>query len=127
MEEIKKFRFREFPVYKDARSFNKELREFSQEHFPAEERFVLLPQLWRALDSILLNIAEGTDRGTDRDFARFLNNAHTSINEVVSCLDIALDCAYIAQQSHNYFLVKAGALANQLTAFRKNLLRYPTR
>lgn len=116
------FRFRQFQVYKDARVFIKELKDFSRKKFPREEQFGLLPQLWRALDSIVLNIAEGSDRGTDKDFAHFLNNSHTSLNEVVSCLDIASDNQYIQEKEHFYFLEKAGLLADQLTAFRKKLL-----
>ncbi|MEK7657883.1 MAG: four helix bundle protein [Patescibacteria group bacterium] len=55
------FRFREFQVYKDSRKFSNELKNFSKKKFPSEERFCLLSQFWRALDSIILNIAEGTD------------------------------------------------------------------
>jgi four helix bundle protein len=121
----KKFRFREFKVYKDVRIFSEELKKISKKKFPKEEQFGLLSQLWRALDSIILNIAEGSDRGTDKDFAHFLNNAHTSLNEVVACLDIAFDRKYILTEEHNYFLEKANLLANQLTAFRKKLLNNP--
>ena len=123
----KKFRFREFQVYKDARLFSINLKKFSRERFPRYEQFALQNQLWRALDSIILNIAEGADRSTDKDFALFLNRAHTSLNEVVSCLDIALDCKYVTVQEHAYFLKLAGDLANQLTAFRKRLLSRPTK
>lgn len=87
----KVFRFRQFQVYIDARKFDKELKDFSKRKFPKSEQFCLLSQLWRALDSIVLNIAEGSDRGTDKDFAHFLNVALTSLNEVVACLDVALD------------------------------------
>ena len=123
----KKFRFREFKVYQDARKFGKELKDLTCKIFPPEERYGLLSQLWRALDSIILNIAEGSDRGTDKDFAHFLNNAHTSLNEVVSCLDVALDNNYISEKEHQIFLEKAAILADQLTAFRKRLLGNPTK
>ena len=93
----KKFRFREFQIYKDARKFSIELKKLSKEKFPKSEQFGLTSQLWRALDSIILNIAEGSDRSTDKDFALFLNRSHTSLNEVVSCLDIALDNLYISE------------------------------
>ncbi len=121
----KKFRFREFKVYKDVRIFSEELKKISKKKFPKEEQFGLLSQLWRALDSIILNIAEGSDRGTDKDFAHFLNNAHTSLNEVVACLDIAFDRKYILIRERDDFLEKANLLANQLTAFRKKLLNNP--
>jgi len=123
----RKFRFREFKVYKDARTFSLELKNLSKKKFPKEEKFGLLSQLWRALDSIILNIAEGSDRGTDKDFALFLNRSHTSLNEVVSCLDIALDNKYISEEDHALYLNEAANLADQLTAFRVKLLRLPTK
>src|SRR3990172_1523975 len=119
------FRFREFQIYKDARKFNKELKDFSKKKFPKSEQYSLLSQLWRALDSILLNIAEGADRGTDKDFAHFLNLAHTSLNETIACLDVALDNSYVIAKEHQYFLEKAALLSRQLTAFRKKLLYEP--
>ncbi|MBU4421832.1 four helix bundle protein [Candidatus Parcubacteria bacterium] len=123
----KKFRFREFRVYKEVRKFAKELKDFSKKKFPSYEQFSLLSQLWRALDSVILNIAEGSDRGTDKDFALFLNRSHTSLNEVVSCLDIAVDCKYIEELEREPFLVKAADLADQLTAFRRKLLSAPAK
>lgn len=77
----------------------------------------------RALDSVILNIAEGSDRRTDKDFAHFLNLAHTSLNEVVACLDIALDQGYLKIESHETCLDEAVTVAKQLTAFRNMLVR----
>lgn len=124
---MKKFRFRQFQVYKDALQFQKELKDLSRKKFPKEEQFCLTPQLWRAADSIILNIAEGTDRGTDKDFAHFLNQAHTSLNEVVACLDLALSSNYLTTDEHREYLEKAENLANQITAFRRKLLKSPTK
>lgn len=97
----------------------------SKKEFPKAEQFCLTSQLWRALDSIILNIAEGSDRGTDRDFAHFLNISHTSLNEVVACLDLALNNKYISSSKHQEYLDKSEKLANQLTAFRKKLINDP--
>lgn len=124
---MRKFRFRNFQMYEDARSLSMDLKNFSKQRFPEEERFGLLTQLWRALDSVILNIAEGSDRGTDRDFAHFLNQSHTSLNEVVACIDIALDNAYINGDEHASWLSRAEKLANQITAFRRSLLTAPTK
>ncbi len=120
----KKFRFRGFPVYNDARIFYQEILSLSRK-FPRSELFCLTSQLLRASISIILNIAEGSARSTDKDFAHFLNNAHTSLNEVVACLDIAFDRKYILIRERDDFLEKANLLANQLTAFRKKLLNNP--
>ena len=66
---MKKFRFRSFQIYKDTRKFNKDLKEIAKKQFPKHEFYILTAQLFRALDSIILLIAEGADRGTDKDFA----------------------------------------------------------
>lgn len=117
------FRFREFPVYKDARQFRKTLKQLSKDKFPKEEKFVLRLQLWRALDSIILNIAEGSDRYSDKDFSHFLNTALGSVNEVVSCLDCTLDDEYINQTEHMEYLTKAENIIRQLKAFSAKVRR----
>lgn len=124
---MKKFRFRQFSVYRDSLAFQREVKALSRKYFPREEQFCLTSQLWRALDSIILNIAEGADRGSDKDFAHFLNMSHTSLNEGVACLDLALSSSYIEEEIHALYLTKAENLANQLTAFRKKLLESPTK
>lgn len=119
------FRFRGFPVYADARLFVTSAKKISRTKFPKHEQFSLLQQLCRALDSIVLNIAEGSDRGTDKDFAHFLNIAHTSLNEVVACFDAAFDSKYFSPSEHNELLKNAEFLAHQLISFRNSIIRSP--
>ena len=121
----KKFRFREFRVYKEARILGLEIKRITKLHFPKEEQYALTSQTRRAFDSIILNIAEGSDRSTDKDFALFLNRAHTSLNEVVACLDIAYDNNYINKKELESCIQKLADLGNQITAFRKTLLDRP--
>lgn len=111
------FRFRKFPVYQAARSFRKKWKQLSKEKFPKEEKFGLKGQFWRALDSIILNIAEGADRYSDKDFSRFLNNAITSVNECVGCLDCALDDGYITSREYKEGVKEAEGLIRQLKSF----------
>lgn len=120
---MNKFRFRKFQVYQDALQFRNDIKFLIRKYFPKEELYLLSDQLIRAVNSIILNIAEGSDRSTDRDFANYLNKSHTSLNEVVSCLDIALSDNYIRKEVHQVYLMKAEKLANQLTAFRRKLLQ----
>ena len=115
------FRFREFPVFKDAKKFRKDIRLIIKSKFPTSERYLLSDQILRASDSICLNIAEGSNRTTDKDFAHFLNSALTSLEEVVACLDLALDDGYITIQDYNSHLSSATQLGKQLIGFQKKL------
>ena len=110
------FRFRKFPVYQDTREFRRNLKQLSKLRFPREEHVSLRMQLWRALDSVLLNIAEGTDRHSDKDFSHFLNISLGSLNEVIACLDCALDDGYVPEREHQEYLMGADRLVRQLKA-----------
>ncbi|MDO8564513.1 MAG: four helix bundle protein [bacterium] len=110
------FRFRDWNVYKDGRVFRKSIHILVRK-FPKEELFSLIDQISRALNSILLNIAEGSNKNTDKDMALYVNRAHCSLDEVVSCLDCALDDGYITPTEHEAALAQAEHLAKQLKAF----------
>lgn len=110
------FRFRKFPVYQEMRTVRQELRKLAT-IFPKEEKFALTQQLWRASDSVLLNITEGSEKYSDKDFSHFLNMALGSVNEIVACLDAALDECYILKSQHENFLKKLNSIARQLKAF----------
>jgi four helix bundle protein len=120
---MKNFRFRKFPVYKDARLFAIQIKTLIRSLFPKSEDYGLSSQVRRAVDSVVLNIAEGSDKNTDKEFAKYLNISCCSLNEVVACLDIAFDCKYIDQEMVNHYLEKASLLSNQITAFRRSILR----
>ncbi len=111
------FRFKNFPVYQDSLNFRQELKELIKNKFPSEEKFCLSNQIIRALDSIILNIAEGADRLSDVDFSRFLNTALGSLNEVVASLDLALGDGYITKKEFDYFNNLAEKIYIQLKAF----------
>ena len=49
---------------------------------PVEEKFALTNQLRRSTYSIPLNIVESCGKSTDKDFARYLDNALGSTHEV---------------------------------------------
>jgi four helix bundle protein len=52
-------------------------------------------QIQRAAVSVMNNIAEGFERGSNKDFAKFLFIARGSVGEVRSMLYLALDQGYI--------------------------------
>ena len=63
-------------------------------HFPDEERFGLSQQMRRASVSVASNIAEGSDRGTDKDFVRFLYIARGSLQELETQLFLSSRLAF---------------------------------
>ncbi|MFH1830179.1 MAG: four helix bundle protein [Pseudomonadota bacterium] len=114
------FRFREFHVYNNARKFISEIYKVTGQ-FPSEEKFGLITQLRRAAISIALNIAEGSDRGSDKEFKRFVNIAIGSVNEVVAALDVALDNSFINEEESMRLTVIAEQIVKQLSSLSKKL------
>ena len=114
------FRFREWDIYKDARSFRSGINKLLKT-FPKEEKYALVDQAKRALNSIVLNVAESANKNTDKDMRVYINRAHCSLDEVVSCLDCALDDNYIVREQHQIALEKASSLAKRLRKFTQYL------
>ncbi|MFC1715008.1 four helix bundle protein [Candidatus Poribacteria bacterium] len=59
--------------------------------------FGLVDQIRRAAVSVMNNIAEGFERGSNKEFIRFLFIARGSAGEVRSLLYVALDQGYITE------------------------------
>ena len=120
------FRFREWPVYKAAKSFRKKVRDLAK-RLPRNEQHLLRHQISSAADSICLNIAEGSNKLSDIDFSRYLNNSETSLEEVVSCLDLISEDELITRDEFEDYLKEAETLGAQLIAFGKKVRREGTR
>src|SRR3989344_8962617 len=89
------FRFEKLEVWKEARELITIVYKITA-NFPTNERFGLVDQIRRAAVSIALNIAEGSTKGSDPDFRRFLKMAQGSINELITGFYIALDQRFIS-------------------------------
>jgi four helix bundle protein len=68
--------------------------------FPKDELYGLTSQLRRATASIPTNIAEGCGRGTDPDFARFLQMAMGSASETDYLLLLSKDLCYLSEAEY---------------------------
>ncbi len=66
--------------------------------FPKEEKFGLTSQITRAAVSIPANIAEGSSRDSDKDYARFLQIALGSSFEVQTYLIIAREMNLVGSE-----------------------------
>jgi len=78
-------------------------RELTQRVYLASRRgefakdFALRDQIRRAVISITSNIAEGFERGGNKEFIQFLSHSKGSCGEARSQLYVALDETYVAQ------------------------------
>lgn len=114
------FRFQDFRVYKDIRLFIKGVFIIADK-LPKQFQYDLTSQLKRAAISILLNLAEGCGRNSDKDFNRFIMISIGSVYEVIACLDIAFDNRLISNEIYDKFIKKAEDIKNQLGALSKRL------
>ena len=89
--------------------------------FPKEELFSLTSQIHRAALSVLLNIAEGSDRKSDIEFIRFLRISHSSLQEVVSASYIALDQKYLQKEGFNIIYTQSHQIAKKLNSLIASL------
>lgn len=112
------FRFQSWQVYKDARSLRKELNVILRT-FPDEEKYLLIDQTRRAMLSVILQMAEGSERKTEKDKNTFINRSLTSLFEIIACLDCALDDNYINQKQYQELVAKSENIAKQLRGFEK--------
>jgi four helix bundle protein len=67
--------------------------------FPKTEQYGMTSQMRRSAASVACNIAEGCGRGSDVDFARFLQMAFGSASELEYQLLLAKDLGWIATSS----------------------------
>ena len=95
-ESAKIFRFLRLEVWQEGRKLYRIVSRMVRK-FPREEMFGLASQLRRSAHSVCANIAEGSGRNLDRDFAQFVEIAYGSAVEVASDGFLALDEGYITE------------------------------
>jgi len=114
------FRFEGLEIFHIAVDFSVSVHEMVKK-FPDEERFDLVSQARRASNSIVLNIAEGSGRGTKKDFSHFLDMALGSTFETVACFFIAEKQFYVSKEDLERIKKEAESLGKRLNAFKATL------
>jgi four helix bundle protein len=109
-------RFEDIEAWKRARELTKQIYKVSSSDTFGKD-FGLKEQIRRASVSIMLNIAEGFARKTDKEFARFLVHSHGSAAEVQSALYVALDQNYITKDEFDSLYSSAEKISKMLMNF----------
>ena len=81
--------------------------------------FALVDQIRRAAVSIPSNIAEGDERGTDKESIRFFYIAKGSLAELITQLEIAFLVGYITREEWQILDEECASLGKMLSALIK--------
>lgn len=121
MQETKKTRnFRQYKLWQDAVAYATKIYKITDQ-MPWFEKKGVCDQLRRAVVSISSNIAEGSAKPTDVDFARFLDQALGSAYEVETQLIISYNVGYITIEQNNELIEELNLIQKQLTALIRSL------
>jgi four helix bundle protein len=118
MAKIKKFE--DIESWKRARTLTKRIYEVTASGKFAHD-FGLKDQIRRASVSILSNIAEGFERGGDKEFLQFLAIAKGSCGEARAQLYVALDQEYISVVRFEALTSSATEVSQLISGFMKYL------
>jgi len=120
MTDDKLFRFLKWEVYQDAQeAFMTVLKVVRK--LPADLRYTLGSQIIKSALSVILNIAEGSGRITDKEISRFFDISIGSINETVAALDSLLKLKHINKEEFNELFKRYESISRQLGGFKKKL------
>lgn len=89
--------------------------------FAIAEKYGLTAQLRRCSVSVAANIAEGSKKRSQADFARFLNIAEGSAAETQCLLMFARDLAFIPQERAGVLLKEIDEISRMLNALRSKV------
>ena len=89
--------------------------------FPKTEIYGLSSQMQRAAVYVPSNIAEGSGKGSDRDFARFVSISLGSLFELETQIEIAYRRGYISTENYYALRPKVESLQKRIYNLRVHL------
>ena len=115
-----KFKFESLIIWQKAMDYGENIFDLSKK-FPEDEKYNLSSQIRRAVDSIALNISEGSIGQSNLEFKKFIGFSIRSLAEVVTCLHKAFRRKYISEEEFSEYYDCAYNLINMMTAFKKKI------
>lgn len=114
------FKFEKLRIWQKAMDFGEDITTLS-ENFPKKEVYNLSSQIRRAVDSIALNISEGSILQSPLEFKKFVGYSIRSLAEVVTCLHKAVRRKYISVEEFDKFYAESFNLMNMMISFRSKI------
>lgn len=113
--------YEKLKIWQKALSFVRQIY-ISTQKFPTDERFGLISQMRRSAVSIPSNIAEGSQRTSNKEFAHFILMAKGSLAELSTQIHIAHTLKYIPAQQMKELHSYAEEINKMLFSFHKSLM-----
>jgi len=111
-------KFKDLRVWSDSMLLAEKIYAATKNH-PFSQDFALRNQIVRAVISISSNLAEGDERGTNREAVYFFNVSKGSTAEVISQLNLAHRLGYLDMKT----FTDLENQAEKISASLKNLIR----
>ena len=111
--------FEDIDAWQKARQLSNMVYEYTKQD-AFKKDYGLCDQIRRAAVSVMSNIAEGFDRGGNKEFIQFLFIAKGSTAEIESQLYVALDNGYINEEQ----FTEGTALTNAIKSLLSGFIRY---
>ncbi|MBS3944325.1 MAG: four helix bundle protein [Melioribacter sp.] len=111
--------FEDLPIYKKAKELSVRIYRIDNSKYLKDYGFK--DQIQRAAVSVMNNIAEGFERGSDRDFIKFLYYSKGSVGEIRSLLNLAFELNYIEKDFYELMKNDCIEISQQLANFIKYL------
>lgn len=119
-------RFEDLKVWQDSRTLNKKLFDILKDKNDKEYGF-LINHIFKTAGSVMDNIAEGFERGGNREFIQFLSISKGSAGELKSQLYRALDSGILSNNDLMELKALLEAIIGQLVLFIKYLKNSDTK
>lgn len=119
---MNKFRFLDWEVYNDAQELFSYLLKLV-EKLPKEFRFELGSQIIRSGFSVILNIAEGSGKSSDKELNRYFDISLGSLYEVLASIDVLKRNQLVIEVEFQEIIKRVDHISNQLGGFKRKLNR----
>ncbi|OGI20319.1 MAG: hypothetical protein A3J06_03550 [Candidatus Moranbacteria bacterium RIFCSPLOWO2_02_FULL_48_19] len=122
MGTMDKFRFLNWEMYNDAQDLFSIVLKVVRD-LPKEYRFEFGSQIIRSCLSVVLNIAEGSGKSSDRELNRYFDIALGSLFEVLASVDTLKRNKLLTESEFSDIFQRVDHISNQIGGFKRSISR----
>ena len=113
-------KYMDLEVWQEAMTLVEEVYEVIKT-LPKDEQFGLSDQLRRCSVSVPSNIAEGSGRGTVKDYIHFLHTSKGSLYEVATQIELCIRLKYVRREYLTHIFIRIDTVSKKLNGLITHL------